>query len=112
MHDPSNSAVINQPTINTRRKVKRGTTVTNRKLRLDRPSEDALMTAVEVLSGSGRDVCTVTMVARRALFTYGTYLAGRQDDSGFLEGERKAVRVGSLLPKVMEQRPKRDPVTV
>ena len=59
MHESNNSAVINQPTINTRRKVKRGTTVTNRKLRLDRPSEDALMTAVELLSGSGRDVYTI-----------------------------------------------------
>lgn len=101
MHEPNNSAVLNQPTINTCRKVKRGTTVTNRKLRLDRPSEDALMTAVELLSGSGRDVCTVAMVARRALFTYGTYIAGRQGDSGFLEGERKAVRINSLLPKVV-----------
>src|SRR5687768_9778213 len=104
MHDPSNSAVINQPIIKACRKVKRGTTVTNRKLRLDRPSEDALMAAVELLSSSGRDVCTVAMVARRALFTYGTYLANRQGDSRFLEGERKAVRVNSFLPKVIVKR--------
>lgn len=90
MHDSSraqNIAGVSKPT-----QQAYGTVSTVRHIRFDRPTENSLQQALEILSGP--DQISISVIVRRALTLYGTVL---MSNPGKVESERDEVRRGARL---------------
>lgn len=97
-----NPTAGNQGVYNKRRKARK--TVAVYKVRLDRPSQQALDYIMDVLSGTlAQDVVTTAMATRRALKVYASLIQRYQGGAAFLTGEMLGIRVNSAIPSTMPQ---------
>lgn len=100
MLDPIGNQIIH----NKRRKARK--TVQVFKMRLDRPSIDALDYLMDQLSGTlAADVVTTAMATRRALKVYAALVDQYKDDPTFMTREMLGVRVNSAIPSTVCQTP-------
>lgn len=95
MHDPENHPARNPETSGRGQRFVTNTTAV-RPVRLDRLSDSALTWLKRALAGEGRDTASVSLVIRRALRRYESYVSPLTPTQ--LDAERLAVREMSQLP--------------
>lgn len=69
-----------------------------RQIHFDRPTENTLQHALDILSGPDR--VSVGLLVRRALAVYGASL---RDNPNRVEGEREAVRKGARVSRLVKK---------